>query len=192
MGNVPIHESSDDEDGRHVTYYPFQEALAGIISEEGGPLHPSSLVRLPDDCLGEVYKWCPDSQTKCNLRQASRMTHMSPAINSQLGTLKVDDDMDAMAVLMCFPKHAKLKRLHLGYSEPAPFFHRASIAGEECKHKLRSLRELRLVSGAMAAHWHSGPCRMSTCAGSASLHLFQVSSGIMPLCAQSWMSQQTT
>jgi hypothetical protein len=50
---------------------------------------PRSLARLHDDVVGEIYKWCPTSADKRNLRQACRMTHSLPAINGQLNTLRV-------------------------------------------------------------------------------------------------------
>jgi hypothetical protein len=42
----------------------------------------ASLSPLPDDCMGEVYKWCPDGETKRNLRTCCKAFCHSPAINS--------------------------------------------------------------------------------------------------------------
>jgi hypothetical protein len=105
-----------------------------------------------DDILGEIYKCCPDSLTKRNLRQACRMTYTSPAINCQLSTVRAPSrPSDALAAVRSFPRHATLHRLDLRKLDRVAWL-RAAVylqvcADEQCRHKLSGLKELRgLVS----------------------------------------------
>ena len=95
-----------------------QRQLAAFDGDAVTDQDPESLARLHDDCLGEIYKWCPDQETKRSLRQASCMTHSSPAINSQLGTLRLgelEQQDDLLAAVLSFPKYATLQCLRLGW-----------------------------------------------------------------------------
>jgi hypothetical protein len=111
-----------------------------------------SLGRLHDDCLGEIYKWCPDREAKRNLRQACRLTHSSPAINSQLGTLEGDlrEPLDVLAAVRSFPKHATLQCLHLGWRRKSSESFSHACADEACRRKLGGLKELRNLVSCLA------------------------------------------
>jgi hypothetical protein len=99
--------------------------------------------------LGEVYKHC-DSKTRRSLRHTCHATYTSPSINSQLNTLKLSwHSTHGLAAVQLFPKLALLRKLELDQmSSPQleAFFHHSS-GSEACRHKLSSLREVKLVSG---------------------------------------------
>jgi hypothetical protein len=127
----------------------FSSCLAGSPRlRQRSPLSPeeryaASLERLPDDCLGEVFKWCPDNESKRNLRAACRMTFHSPAINSQVAAYVLNTFREDTMPLSWPPPGPKV--LHLHDPVPVAFFKFAS-AEPEVRQRLSELISLGLVS----------------------------------------------
>jgi hypothetical protein len=107
--------------------------------------------------VGEIYKHCPDSQTKQALRHVCHATYASPAINHQLDTLRLElkgADAEQAAdelVAACspFPKHATIRRMVLRFKGATDDDTRAGsilwlACAEGFRTRLSSVRELEI------------------------------------------------
>jgi hypothetical protein len=117
------------------------------------PLSPeelaASMTRLPDDCVGEVYRHCPDGETKRNLRTCCKAFCSSPAIKSHWKgpqgvdiTLRTWPEDHPPPAIKQLPPYFPVRRLGLGYARAPKLLARAAQDSGR-RDSLSSVEELK-------------------------------------------------